>query len=614
MHLLNRVIFLEGDIMNWNICFFISLIVLICSVMGSIIMSKSRYRRSIIFQPSNFLFVGVVISATILFFPIYANTFKNSRCGILETILIAIHNTIRLFIVDGEFDFITSNINELPDWLARAYTSLFSVLFVLAPILTFGFVLSFFKNILAYKKYITHFYSDAYIFSELNEKSIALAKSLSKNKSKHRLFVFTDVFSNEEEECYELIDQAKEIGAICFKKDIVAIDFSFHSKKRMLNFFAIGRDESENLSQAIKLITNRKYGTNTNLYVFSSQVESELLLTHAFGRSEKSGIKVRRINDVQSLILRTLYDSGYEKLFKTAYDSGKKNKEINAIVLGMGQHGTEMIKALSWCCQMDGYNISINSFELDEQADTKFKAQCPELMDETHNGKFNSDGDANYLINIHSNCDITTYEFETEISSLPRTTYVFIALGNDSLNITTAIKVRTFFERLGYEPAIQAIVSNTEKKMALDDIKNFKGQNYNIDFIGDIQSSYSEKVILDLDVENEALKRHLKWGSEEEFWQYNYNYKSSVASAIHRKLKFECGIKGIDKKTSDRNNDELWAIRKLEHRRWNAYMRSEGYVYGGTVENRGRNDLAKTHNCLVPFDELPLKDQEKDDD
>jgi hypothetical protein len=43
-------------------------------------------------------------------------------------------------------------------------------------------------------------------------------------------------------------------------------------------------------------------------------------------------------------------------------------------------------------------------------------------------------------------------------------------------------------------------------------------------------------------------------------------------------------------------------------------MRSEGYVYGGTVERSGRNDMAKMHNCLVPFEQLPYEEQIKDDD
>ena len=111
----------------------------------------------------------------------------------------------------------------MPTLISKGYTTLFSILFVLAPILTFGFVLSFFKNISAYKRYITHYNSDVFIFSELNEKSLALAKSLHKNDGKNRFFVFTDVFEKEEEQSYELVEKAKELGAVCFKKDIVFI-------------------------------------------------------------------------------------------------------------------------------------------------------------------------------------------------------------------------------------------------------------------------------------------------------------------------------------------------------------------------------------------------------
>ena len=50
-------------------------------------------------------------------------------------------------------------------------------------------------------------------------------------------------------------------------------------------------------------------------------------------------------------------------------------------------------------------------------------------------------------------------------------------------------------------------------------------------------------------------------------------------------------------------------MRILEHKRWNAYMRSEGYSYAVN-----RNDMAKQHNCLVPFDKLNEDDKIKDDD
>lgn len=598
----------------WTIFLTISIIVLLGAIGLAIVKGKSRYKSGRVLAPSKILFIGVVISSVVLFIPIYYEIFQASDCGVFETVLISIHNMIRLFIVDGEFEFITSGLADAPPSVFRAYTFVFSILFVLAPVLTFGFVLSFFKNVSAYKRYITHYNSDVYIFSELNEKSLALANSLYNNNSKKRLFIFTDVFEREEEQSYELIEKAKELGAICFKKDIITIDFSFHSSKSALSFFAIGEDQSENISQALKIIDKLKYRDNTNLYVFSTQVEAEILLANAF---ENNGdkpmlIKVRRVNEVQSLINRNLYENGFEKIFSGAYPNEDGVKKINAVVIGMGQHGTEMTKALSWFCQMDGYEVEINSFDKDKNAKDKFLSLCPELM--SFSGKTDIPGDAKYTLSIHAGIDVDTATFDSIIESLPRTTYVFVALGNDEKNISVAVKLRAMFERMKYTPVIQTVVYNSEKKEALTDVKNFKGSPYKIDFIGDMKSSYSEEVILDSDVEKEALNRHMKWGEESEFWRYDYNYKSSIASAIHRKMKILCKIPGIEKDPKDRTEKELWALRVLEHRRWNAYMRSEGYVYGGTIEKSGRNDLAKMHNCLVPFDELPLKEQEKDDD
>lgn len=179
---------------------------------------------------------------------------------------------------------------------------------------------------------------------------------------------------------------------------------------------------------------------------------------------------------------------------------------------------------------------------------------------------------------------------------------------------STAIKLRALFEQLKYKPVIQTVITDTKKKEALVNVKNFKGFKYDIDFIGDVKSTYSEKVILSSEIEARALERHICWGKESDFWRYDYNYRSSTASAIHRKMKILCGVPGADKLPADRTEDEKLKLRILEHCRWNAYMRSEGYVYSGTIDASSRNDLAKIHNCLVPFDDLPLAEQIKDDD
>ncbi len=601
--------------MLWNIFFLLSLVCFLAAVVFAIVRGRSRYVSGRIFTPSKILFLGVIISASLLFIPLYVNTFKSAQAGWVETILISIHNMIRLFIVDGEFDFVTKNLVGISEFTYGAYSVFFSVLFVLAPILTFGFVLSFFENLSANTRYFCGYFRNTYVFSELNESSLALAHSLLKNDKK-RLVVFTDVFRRNEEKAFELVERAKELGAICFKKDIVTINFKIHSKKSELNIFAVGEDQSENLVQALKLIEMMKYSENVKLYVFSTQVESEILLSNAFNQDDRDAkrIKVRRVNEVRSLINRTLYEDGYENIFESAIEGENGKKEINAVVIGMGKHGTEMTKALAWFCQMDGYRVEINCFDLSQNAQSSFRSLCPELMDEKFNGRYDLEGETEYRITVHSGIDVGTSEFDNLITTLPKTTYVFVALGNDEKNIATSVKLRSLFLRCGLKPKIQAIVYNSDKAEALIGVKNFKNMPYDIDFIGDLKTSYSEKVIIDSEVEEKALARHKKWGAEKEFWQYDYNYNSSIASAIHREMKILCGIPGANKKTEDRNEEELWGLRRLEHRRWNAYMRSEGYCFGGDKTPAGRNDLAKIHHCLVPFDELSLKDQRKDDD
>jgi len=614
--------------MMWTVFFFLSVVFLFLSGLVAFILEKIKYRTHIAPDIIKILFAGVILSATMLFIPIYVNALKSSTCGMFETVLASIHNMIRLFIVDGDFEFVANNLQGVTGWVAKGYSILFSILFVSAPLLTFSFVLSFFKNVSAYKTYITHFWSDVYVFSALNENSFHLAENIKSKNPKKRMIIFTDIFEKQDETYFELLDKAKKIGAVFFVKDIPTVRFSLHSKRKSISFFAISDDESENISNALELIKKYRYRENTNLFVFSTQTESEMLLAKGYENPQSAKnkgdeseaapepkIQVRRVNSVRSLVLRELYENGYNNIFQSAVKAEDGIKDIGAVIVGMGLHGTEMTKSLAWFGQMTGYRITIDSFDSDPLSEEKFKSLCPELMQDGYNGNFTIPDESQYKINIHSGIDIDTKTFDDALINLPCVTYVFIAMGDDQKNISVAVKIRTLLERKGIHPIIQTIVYDSDRNAALAGIANYKNQPYDIDFIGDIKSCYSEDVIIHADIEEVAKKRHMAWGAtESSFWQYDYNYKSSIASAIHRKMKEQCGIQGITKSPKERTEEEKQAIRILEHNRWNAYMRSEGYVYGGDPSPAGRYDLAKKHNCLVPFHELSLEDQAKDDD
>lgn len=585
----------------WTSFFVLSISSLIFFGLLAGLLNWLAYKRGKRVSVFRMLFAGVFLAAFLVFMPVHMATIET---GIDGHILLALFNTIQTFALGTEFSVILDGIPFCPEELRSSFQVWAAALYVLAPIFTFGFVLSFFKNVSAYIRYLSMYFKKMYIFSELNEKSLALASDIKKNNRRAGI-AFNDVFDDNEEHSFELMERAKGLGAICFKKDILAVSYGHHSM-RDISFFVIGADKTENLNQAIGLIDSYKKRKNTHLYIFSTNIESELLLT----AQEKGEVKVRRINEVQSLINRVLYERG-EIIFESAIPAKDGLRNISAVVVGMGSHGTEMVKALTWFCQMDGYRIKITAFDKNPLAEEKFRALAPELMSDKYNGVF-VEGEAQYTIKIKSDCDVESISFADEISKIQDATYVFVSLGNDDMNIRVAANLRMLFARIGVHPIIQAVVNNSQHRKALAGIKNYRGQEYDLEFIGDIESSFNEKVIINSELEEEALQRHLKWGKEEEFWAYEYNYRSSVAAAIHLRAKIKCGIPGADKANEERSEEERKIIEALEHKRWNAYMRAEGYVYSGSPDKASRNDLAKMHHDLVDFSSLSEEEKRKD--
>ncbi len=589
----------------WLAFYLSSICVFFLSLIFSLIISRNKFAKKHKISFFQSFLSGVFVASFLMFLPVQFATAEISLPGCWGAFLLTLFNSVKIFASGCEFNIIKDAIQFCPDGLKVLYQSWAATLFVTAPLFTFSFVLSLFKNISAYFKYLCAFNKDAYVFSELNEKSLALADDIKAN-NENAVIVFTDVFPENKESTYELTERALNLGAVCFKKDILLVDFSRHSINKSVSFFTIGCNETENLNQALKLIENYRNRKDTHIYVFSTKTGSELLLTSV----DKGSVKVRRINEVQSLVNRVLYEKG-EVLFESARDVSDGKKKISAVVVGMGNHGTEMVKALSWFGQMNGYELEIDAFDKDPLAKEKFIALAPELMSPDYNG-VSVEGEAQYKIIIHPGTDIESTKFIDEVLKIRDTSYVMIALGNDDVNINTAVNLRMYFERMKIHPVIQAIVYNSQQKKALEGIKNYRGQEYDIEFIGDIESSFTEAVIIDSELEDAALKLHMKWGKEEEFWTYEYNYRSSMASAIHMKARKQCGIPGASKKEEDLTDEERAAIEALEHRRWNAYMRSEGYVFSGSKDKSSRNDLAKMHHDLVDYSSLSDEEKRKD--
>ena len=617
-------------------------------------------------KPFYIIFAGVFASSFLAFLPLYVPVFSGDWSSFITVFFSSIHNTIRLYIVDCDMSFIIEQTEYLAPVVRNVYRAYFNILMVLAPFLTISVVLSFVANFFASISYRLKFGRDAYVFSELNEESLALAQSVKRNYP-DSVVVFTNMKDAEDTLPTEMLDKVKKLKAILFKPDVKNVNFRFHSRRKKLYFFIMGTDAAKDVDRVVALsapydrkLLKKRTDTpvgydypadDIRIYLFSTSFTSEQRLSAI----DTKYVKVRRVNAVQSMIYNLLSVKGMD-VFDSAQPTGAsvknlatggtdEEKRISALVVGMGLYGTEMIKALSWFGQMYPYRLEINAFDKDEEASELLRSQIPELYDHNpltdgdarededgklyHNGDYTTPGESHYKISVYSGMNADSASFDDAISALTDTTYVFIAVGDDEENIKIATKVRILLRRRGINPVIHTVIYSPRLSEAVKNGRTASGQSYNVTPFGDIPTTYSTECILFSELEKRALERHMKYTNhviksnnivgeererqlkeaEEQFWKYDYNYRSSIASALHTEFKIKCGSPGSGKTPSERTEEEKVFYRYLEHLRWNAYVRSEGYVY-----TPKRDKLAKTHHLLVPFDALPYEEQIKDDD
>ncbi len=568
-----------------NILGFISIIILTLTLIAAFVAYKKK--------KINFMYVliiGVFLSILSMMLRI---DYKPESHNLLSTFFLAIFHSIQIMLAGYEFDLIYIFFEEsnIHSFFLFPYMP---ILFFIGPVCTFSFVISFFKNFMANLSYGANYHSDMYIFSAATEKSFALASSVRKKFPKAAI-VFADKSIDADDS-----ESAKKLNAIFLRKNITDIPLKFHSKKTKVSFFVLKEDTSENLEDSLHLIESFRNRANTELFVFSTSKESELLLDSvSFGK-----MKVRRINSIRSLAYSMIYNKPITEEFTV---NSSCEKVISTLIIGFGGYGRELAKALLWCGQLPDFKLEINVVDKDLTAESQFRAECPEIIELNGNEDF---GEARYNISFFGGVDVKSYEFQQIISKFKNTSVVYVSLGNDEQNIETAINMRILFERMGLYPKIRAIVYSDIRANTLTErnLVNYKNESYDIEIIGSRHERYSYDAIVDEELEQIALGCHLRWSDSpeaiekdtKEFNEHEYFRNSSIATAIHERYRLKANMPSETAKV-------------IEHMRWNAYMRTEGYIFSGSTDKSSRNDRAKLHHNLHKAELLNSEDAKKDE-
>ena len=550
----------------------LSLLAVIVTVLWVTCVYPRREQAWLSITPLNLLAAGVFVAAFLLFVPIYRNwDVWTDAYTYVRPVILSLIGAVQVFLLGIDFEIVEKTVPADPAVLKVLYSLYAAALYVAAPILTFGNVLSLFKNINGEFRLRLSRKRPVYIMSEMNEQSVAMAEQIvkaKKEKGGKPLIVFADVFAQNEESDYELLLRARKINAICLKKDAAHIDFG--EKGEPVEIFLIGENEAENTEQAIQL-TEKHKGKKRNIavYVFAASPTTDYILDSVdkgehylhddfmkwlkekpqdilFGEEWKQkkipmggNFSVRRIDPVDLLVMDVLKKNEYAD-YKAIQAAAEQDKTIGITILGMGRYGTHFLKTAVWFYQRYGYRVEFNIFDAggtNGDVRKRIGQECPELL--TKNNAPEKD-DAQYDIRFFTGIDCFSSDFDDllhrEAARFCRTKLVFVSLGDDDKDINAAMTVRALFDQMQIEakgeatdvPFIYSVVYDDQKVSNLNaapngGLRNYREQKYQIRFVGARAEQYAYKLIEEnKQRETDAFMYHLDWTRKESQLRRSY--------------------------------------------------------------------------------------------
>lgn len=417
------------------------------------------------------------------FYTILAATEDQSTLTATEEILNSLIHTLQTFSMDEDYIKYILNgksmiaaLGGTKAWAQNLYGLYSAFLNAAAPIaggaVVFEILASVFPTIrLLFSGLCV--WREKYYFSELNEASLAMGKSIHTNTGNRcftrPLLIYTDAYvDDEEEKGSELMLEAKSIGAICVRDDLA------HVRKNRLGsrkFFLIDEEEEGNLQTLVSLADERNYKSlkRAEIFFFADsdaylQIESRVrdCLSSDHGFTEKDIPSFIPILSYRNLISNLLTDIPlYAPLIGKQRDKSGV-VDLTVSILGAGKIGMEMFLSTYWFGQMLNCRLHIRviSNQTKEEFWNRIDYINPEIRHTTLENdpilRINPRGDmADVYADVeYVQCDVLSSSFiqrllnpEEGQSDLRESDYFFVSLGSDKENISVANTIRTYLGR-----------------------------------------------------------------------------------------------------------------------------------------------------------------------
>ncbi len=555
------------------------------------------------------MLLGMATALAILIFPI------SGEENIIGRIVFSIVYSAQTIILNENLDIL----NRLQIVGATNVISIgiIYIISLLMPLLTVSFLLTLIDDFTSKIKLYFTKKNNVLIFSDVNEKSISMAKALNNKNT-------TIIFANYKKEEHKQFNQAiKNVKGVKVSSLLENVNVK-RIKSNSINLCIISEDENNNLGLTLKLIEKNKL-SNKKIKIYS--ILNDEMSRVILDSTDKGNIQLEIVNEIERTILQLLQN-------KPIYLNAKNN-EINVLIIGCGKVGKQFLKTITWCGQIIGYSLNINVIDINaNKIKETIEKECPELI-------------PNYNYNFIE-ADINSKEALEELNKLKNINYAVVTLNTDEINIKEAIFLRRYFlyqdkENYNNKPIINIWIKNEEKNKQVSILKDEKKAQYDLNAFGSNSEIYYKYPIINSEMEKTAQKIHLSYDPEDtelkNYYKTEYNIKSSRATAMHLKYKLYSVLK--ENYTGDiekdlhafeeiiKDEEVFEELAKNEHNRWNAYMRSDGYRKASIEDvkkyikttNDYRHHLAKMHPAIDEYENLDeigknigknLKDSDRD--
>lgn len=672
--------------------FLCSAILLLFGFYFLLIYNKRHKYNALSFEKRIMIFSGFLLASTWLMrFMVGASGVLTEESAApltkLEELFNSLIHALQSFSLDeGYTDFITggkqlmTGLFPKAPFMAVLYSVYASIQNVICPIaggaILFAILTTIFPRVKLWFLSLQRWRPICY-FSELNDTSLALAMSIRSSTGRYSkaLMVFTDVYTDsDDEDVSERIQKAKNIGSICLQDDISTISISGRKNKM---FFLMDQNEVGNLQTLTCFTEEKQYSKldgSDQIYLFGHGDSDQMVvrnvrdtLSEAIG--EERLPKIIPVKGYQHLVYNLLR----EKPLFSAVDRDRGDKRLKITIFGSGSIGTEMFLAVYWCGQLLDFELNVTV--VSNEAEDKFRSRIDHINPEI----FRSSEPEDEMLQIYSDSETPRspvyfrfsyvctdiqqddlYKKITKEKAKARiidSDYFVVALGSDEDNFETAdmLSRMVTLSKLKntastYMPVVAFVIyddalNNTLKRRASD-------SGYAVEMVpfGSMSETYNYSTVIfdgireSADTINDAyLKEICKTMTSEsslkKLYSDQYTYWANISKAIHIQYKaFSAGmdIEAYERAAKDPDsalaNDARLAW--LEHRRWNAFMRSRGFraptieeekAYIGRLPDnqpnggKHKNLQLKLHPCLVECDQHGMKEDvfsphtEKDD-